>query len=128
MKHLIVLIAAIATLVLGTSAHATEESVSVAVGRVTIVRSPHVIATVAVGDPAIADVVAEGENAVLVFGKKSGRTDLVLMDGSHRLLRKSPIVVGPSGDDTIIVRRPDERGIGVDSWVCAPTCAKVGDK
>ncbi len=121
MKPIIVLISALIGLAAGTAAHATEDAVSVAVGRVTLVRSAHVIATVAVGDPAIADVVAEGENSILVFGKKSGRTDLVLMDGAHRLLRKSPIVVGPSGDDTIIVRHPDERGIGVDSWVCAPT-------
>ena len=115
--------------VLAAPAYAAEDPVAVAVGRVTIVHSSRAIATLAVGDPAIADVIAEGENAVLIFGKKAGRTDLVLMDSGHRLLRKSAIVVGPmAGGDTIIVRKPGTEGIVEDSWVCGSTCAKVREK
>ena len=120
---------AFAGALIATAASAADEPVAVAVGRVTIVRSARAISTLIVGDPTIADVVAEGENAVLVFGKKAGRTDLVLMDAGHRLLQKSAIVVGPTGgEDTIIVRRPGEGGIVEDSWVCIPTCAKVNQK
>jgi Flp pilus assembly secretin CpaC len=94
-----------------------------------VVRSDKVISTLVVGDPEIADVVAEGENAVLVFGKKAGRTDLVLMDAGHRLVRKSTIVVGVTGgEDTIVVRRGDKDGVTADAWVCAPSCAKVNVK
>ena len=106
-----------------------DVSITVAVGQVTVVRSPQTISTLAVGDPAVADVVAEGENAVLVFGKKPGRTDLVLMDGQHRLLRKTSVIVGlAGGDNTIIVRHGGKDGVVDDAWVCLPTCAKVKDK
>ena len=106
-----------------------DTPIAVAVGQVTVVRSSQNISTLAVGDPSIADVVAEGENAVLVFGKKPGRTDLVLMDGQHRLLRKTSVIVGLSGgDNTIIVRSAGKDGVSSDAWVCLPTCAKVKDK
>ena len=104
-------------------------AIAVGVGQVMVVRSPEEIATLVVGDPAIADVVAEGANAVLVFGKKLGRTDLVLMGKDHALLRRSPIVVGPvAGGDTIVVHRPAGDGISDDAWVCAPFCTRIRDK
>jgi Flp pilus assembly secretin CpaC len=102
-----------------------SDAIGVGIGQVSVVRSKVAIATLVVGDPAIADVVAEGENAVLVFGKKAGRTDLVLMGKDHSLLRRSPIVVGASAaGDAIIVRRPGANGIAQDAWVCAPACTK----
>ncbi len=114
---------------LGTAPALADTPIAVAVGQVTVVRSTQTISTLAVGDPTIADVVAEGENAVLVFGKKAGRTDLVLMDGQHRLLRKTSVIVGLSdGDNTIIVRSAGKDGVVNDAWVCLPTCAKVKEK
>jgi Flp pilus assembly secretin CpaC len=106
-----------------TAASADDGFLVVGLGRISVVHSKQAIATVAVGDPAIADVAIEGEGSVLVFGKKQGQTDLVLMNGAHQAIVSSHILVGPAGgSDGIIVRRPGKDGITAESWYCAPEC------
>jgi Flp pilus assembly secretin CpaC len=109
-------------------AHAADV-LAIAVGQVSVVRAGGSIGTVAVGDPSIADVAIEGDNSVMVFGKKAGQTDLVLMSNGHRLLLRSHIIVSPSAaDDSIVIRRPGSQGVTEEAWYCTPTCARAGAK
>ena len=103
--------------------------ISIGIGQVSVVHASQSIGTVAVGDPKIADVAIEGDAAVVVFGKKPGQTDLVLMSHNHRLILRQRIVVGTAGGpDTVVVRRPGETGISDEGWFCAPNCVRVGEK
>lgn len=109
-------------------AHAADV-IAVGIGQVSVVRAQGSIGTVAVGNPQIADVAIEGGNTVIVFGKKPGATDLVLMSNGHREILRSRIVVSTgAGPDTIVVRRSGERGITEEAWYCAPNCARTGEK
>jgi Flp pilus assembly secretin CpaC len=106
------------------TAGADDGFLAVGLGRISVVHARQSIATVAVGDPEIADVAIEGDRSVMVFGKKSGQTDLVLMNDAHQPIVSSHILVGPGGGgtDMIIVRRSGKEGISTEPWYCAPGC------
>lgn len=103
-----------------------EDFIAIGLGRLTVVRATESIATVAVGDPSVADVAIEGDRAVMVFGKRAGQTDLVLMNHNHRPILRSRIMVGTmAGENTVVVRRPGDDGVNEEAWFCAPACARV---
>lgn len=106
-----------------------EDVLTIGVGRVAVVNTKKSIATVAVGDPTIADVAIEGDQSVMVFGKKPGETDLVLMGADQRPVLRSHVFVGTmSNSDVIVVRRPGAGGMTDEPWFCAPGCVKMGQK
>jgi Flp pilus assembly secretin CpaC len=103
-----------------------DAPLAISTGGVTVVHTKEAIATAAVGDPTIADVAMEGESAVMVFGKKPGETDLVLMNGAHRQILAMHVLVGVTANqDTIVIRRPGNGGIADESWFCRHGCMKV---
>ena len=123
-KHILA-IATLAVLLASAFAAGAEDGfLVVGVGRISLVHAKQSIATVAVGNPEIADVAIEGDRSVMVFGKKSGETDLVLMNDAHRPIVSSHILVSPggSGADMIIIRRPGKDGIVAEPWFCASDC------
>lgn len=104
----------------------SDDFIAIGIGRLTVVRASESIATVAVGDPSVADVSVEGDRAVMVFGKRPGQTDLVLMGHNQRPIMRSRIMVGTmGGEDTVVVRRPGTHGMDEEAWFCAPACARV---
>ena len=71
----------------------------------------------------------EGDRSVMVFGKKPGETDLVLMGADQRPVLRAHILVGTmASSDVIIVRRPGTAGMTDEPWFCAPGCVKMGQK
>ncbi|MGE4064152.1 MAG: pilus assembly protein N-terminal domain-containing protein [Rhodospirillaceae bacterium] len=103
-----------------------DDFIAIGTGRLTVVRAGESIATVAVGDPSVADVTVEGDRSIMVFGKRPGQTDLVLIGHNQRQILRSRIVVGTmGGEDTVIVRRPGNSGMEEEAWFCAPNCARV---
>jgi Flp pilus assembly secretin CpaC len=103
-----------------------DDFIAIGIGRLTVVRATESIATVAVGDPSVADVSVEGDRAVMVFGKRPGQTDLILMGHNQRPILRSRIMVGTmGGEDTVVVRRPSPQGMDEEAWFCAPGCARV---
>src|SRR5437763_6037541 len=122
-KRLIAVAAAALLLTPAITAGAEDGFLVVGLGRISVVHAKQSIATVAVGDPEIADVAIEGDRSVMVFGKKSGQTDLVLMNEAHQAIVSSHILVGAmSGTDVIIIRRPGKDGMTAEPWYCAPNC------
>jgi Flp pilus assembly secretin CpaC len=103
-----------------------DDFIAIGIGRLTVVRAGESIATVAVGDPSVADVTVEGDRSIMVFGKRAGLTDLVLMGHNQRPIMRSRIVVGTmGGDETVVVRRPGNDGVAEEAWFCAPSCARM---
>lgn len=102
--------------------------VQVGVGRVSVIKAKQAIATVVVGDATIADVTAGGDMSVVVFGKKAGETELILMNQDHEPVLQTRILVsGPVGTNVVNVRRPGEQGMREETWICNTSCTKVGE-
>lgn len=123
------LVAVIGFVLTATPAAAGE--LDVAIGQVEVVRAPAPIGTVVIGEPRVADVTVEGDMSVVVFGKSAGETDLILFDQARQVMMTARVTVLPAiNSDFVTIRRPGEKGIDHEVWVCGSTnaCSKAADK
>ena len=73
---------------------------------------------VAIGNPAIADVVVLDERNILVVGKAAGTTNVVVIDRAGRLILDRSVVVASSDVGAVTVFK----GGNVSQYACAPRC------
>jgi len=98
------------------SAAAISNQIEVATGTFVVLQTPSDLQTVAIADPAIADVVVVNARAVLVNGKGSGTTSLVIVDRTkirQYLVRVRPLVevVDPSQVAGVVQNAISESGM-----------------
>jgi Flp pilus assembly secretin CpaC len=86
--------------------------------RIGLKAQPH---AVIVGNPAIADVTVADSHHLIVTGKTSGVTNLIVTDAAGRAILDRQVVVSSStGDHVALIS-----GSTVTSYACAPSCAVV---
>lgn len=78
---------------------------------------------VAVGNPAIADVMVLDERNILVLGKGYGTTNIVALDRGGRLILDRVVVVSAADAGKVTVYK----GTSASQYACAPRC-EVTDK
>ena len=78
---------------------------------------------VAVGNPAIADVMVLDERNILVLGKGYGTTNVIALDRSGRLILDRVVVVSAADAGTVTVFK----GTSASQYACSPRC-EVTDK
>lgn len=120
-----------------TPSHADEESLTVTLNKVEIVRADREAALVQIGNPKIADVNIATAKTVLVLGISVGETSLLLMDEEGQIIRNINVVVVPKTRDTKVVRKkipapkPTHRVTihqgtsATTSLDCDPTCSET---
>ena len=72
-----------------------EKNVNVDWQEAQIVKLDKPAASVIVGDPTVADVSLEDPTTLVLFGKSPGETNLIVFDGSHKLLVSASVTVTP---------------------------------
>lgn len=122
-----------ATLVFASfSVHAQNPRLDI--GQILVLAPDAPVAAVVVGNPKILDIAVEGERTVLVFGKASGTSDVVMLNEMHEVVYSARFTVaGPveprpqppvaarapaPAPPTVTVRGPTEQGMGEVRWVC----------
>ncbi|HEY2758439.1 MAG TPA: pilus assembly protein N-terminal domain-containing protein [Pseudolabrys sp.] len=104
---------------LGATAHA--ETVTVSLDQALVMKLPDKVATVVIGNPLIADASLQSGGMLVVTGKGYGGTNLVALDRDGRVLMDKYVqVLGPSGDNLVVVYKGIER----ESYSCAPECER----
>ncbi|KAB7742833.1 pilus assembly protein CpaC [Parvibaculum sedimenti] len=79
------------------------------------------IATVMVGNPAIADVLVENSQTVYVLGRSYGKTNFIALDAAGKQIVQYDLdVVAQSGGVVTLVR-----GTGQATYSCSPRCEPV---
>ncbi|HYE47585.1 MAG TPA: pilus assembly protein N-terminal domain-containing protein, partial [Caulobacter sp.] len=73
---------------------------------------------VAIGNPAIADVVVLDERNILVVGKGPGATNVVVLDRAGRLILDRTVIVSSSEIGMVSVYK----GATASQFVCSPRC------
>ena len=73
---------------------------------------------VAVGNPAIADVMVLDERNILVLGKGYGTTNVVALDRGGRLILDRVVVVSAADAGKVTVFK----GTSASQYACAPRC------
>lgn len=103
-----------------------EPALRVVVDQARIVPLPPGVATVIVGNPAIADVtLLKAEGGLLLTGKGYGSTNMLALDANGELLADKRIVVDPPSH-VLVLQNGDARR----SFACDPVCmpaAVLGD-
>lgn len=96
-----------------------DESIHVALDLATVLRIPDGTDTLAIGNPAIADVTKpQAGGFAVVTGKSYGTTNLLALDSKGATLKEMMIYVAASADRTVVV----QRGLARETWSCAPRC------
>lgn len=105
---------------LWTSAPArADDPISVNVDQAQIVNLPDRVATIVIGNPLIADATVQNGGVLVVTGKGFGKTNLLGLDRTGRVLMSRMVEVHGAGTDDIVVVY---RGVERESYSCAPNC------
>lgn len=110
------LIALTATGLLATPALA--QTLSVRADQAVRIALPAPAKDVAVGNPAIADVMILDERNILVLGKGFGTTNVIALDRGGRLILDRVVVVSAADAGKVTVYK----GTSASQYACAPRC------
>lgn len=95
------------------------ESVAVELDRASVIRIPADTATLALGNPAIADLTQPRAGAfAVVTGKSYGTTNMLALDRSGGILQEVMITVRAPAENVVTVLRGGAR----ETWSCKPRC------
>jgi hypothetical protein len=81
--------------------------------------------TVIIANPEIADIVTQGDLALVLIGKKNGRTNLLIRDAAQTLIANVMIDVQPDTSKEISIYQ----GVNRIEYICGSQCRKIaGDQ
>lgn len=100
--------------------------VSVTIDRAKVFNIEDEAGTVIVGNPAIADVTVYDSKTLVITGKSSGSTNLVVLDGSGKVLVDESVYVEAANDAVVTVHRAAARYSFSCKGECTPAI-RVGD-
>jgi Flp pilus assembly secretin CpaC len=95
-------------------------AIAVNVDQAKLVKLPGRVATIVVGNPAIADVTLQNGGIIVVTGKGYGATNFIAMDRGGEILVDRIIQVEGPTDQLVTVYRGVER----ESYSCMPICQR----
>lgn len=93
----------------------------IAIGAVRTIDLVTEAGSVTVADPNVADVIPAGGTRLIIMGRSTGQTGLLVHDRSGAPLINATIVVTPERDRTVTINR----GVEEDTMVCAPNCVST---
>jgi Flp pilus assembly secretin CpaC len=112
--------ASVAAIALSTAqAEAADFSVEINQSRAVHMASP--VATLLVGNPAIADVNVEGTKLLYVIGKAYGRTNIIALNSEGKQIAQFNVNVVSQQASSVTLMK----GAGQVSYNCTPRCERV---
>ena len=109
----------VAALALASVAHASSDTVMVALDRARIISVPEGTQTLIVGNPLIADVLLLKNNrSMVITGRSFGETNMIALDATGNPDAESMIKVTGSDRSLVVMR-----GGAQQSYSCNPRCA-----
>jgi Flp pilus assembly secretin CpaC len=97
---------------------ALAQTLSVRADQAVRIALPAPAKDVAVGNPAIADVMVLDERNILVLGKGFGTTNVIALDRGGRLILDRVVVVSAADAGQVTVYK----GTSASQYACAPRC------
>ncbi len=95
-----------------------KDPIAVMIDRAKVMRISAPAATIVIGNPAIADASIQDRQTLVITGKITGVTNLVILDAKGELI----------ADELISVEKPDrgmvtvQRGVQRSTYSCTPNC------
>jgi Flp pilus assembly secretin CpaC len=105
--------------VLGASNAVQSAEIDVILDRARLVKLPDRVATLVIGNPAIADATIQSGGWMVITGKGYGATNIIALDRAGAILMERTVeVLGPQ--EAVVVYRGVER----DTLNCTPECER----
>lgn len=101
--------------------NARAETVSVVLDHASILRLPDGVATIVIGNPAIADATLQASGLLVVTGKGYGITNLMALDSRGAVIVEHTISVSAPRAGLMTVYRGADR----ETLSCAPYCQRT---
>ena len=119
MRHSLAVRALAAAVLVGSLSSAfAKDPISVMIDRAKVMRISAPAATVVIGNPSIADASIQDRQTLVITGKITGITNLVILDAKGELVADELISVAKPDRGTVTV----QRGASRYSYACTPDC------
>jgi hypothetical protein len=99
---------------------AAAQDLSVAMNQARLLKLPDGVATLVIGNPAIADATLQAGGLLVITGKSFGRTNLIALDSRGTVLMEHEVAVVQRGSEIVTVYRGPTGGR--QTLDCAPVC------
>jgi hypothetical protein len=119
MKFSLFRFALIACAIAAASA-AKAETVNVLLDQASILKLPERVATIVIGNPAVADGSVQSGGLLVVTGKGYGTTNLIALDARGNALAEYTLNVAAPREGRVTIYRGVER----ETWSCVPNCER----
>jgi hypothetical protein len=97
---------------------ASAANLNVNIDQAELVRLEKPGAEVIIGNPSIADVTVQSGRLLIVTGKSTGLTNLIVLDGNGELVMERNVYVSSDSKNLITVNR----GKSHETYSCSPNC------
>ena len=112
------LIAVAGSAIIGLSGQASAEEMMVAIDHTVPMKLSRPAASIVVGNPFIADVMAQAENLFFVIGRTTGTTNVVALDAAGKMISETVVHVTTTGTKRLSLHRSTAR----QTYSCAANC------
>lgn len=97
------------------------ETLRIEVNKASILKLTETPSTIIIGNPALADVTPQDNNVLVLVGKASGRTNIIILDENGDILHNYDIAVQEEQSGNLTLYKAGAQW----SYSCAPYCERV---
>lgn len=97
------------------------ETLRIEVNKASILKLTQTPTTIIIGNPALADVTPQANNILVLVGKASGRTNIIILDQNGDVMHNYDIAVQEEQDGNLTLYKAGKQW----SYSCAPYCERV---
>jgi hypothetical protein len=101
-------------------APAQAETVNIVLDQASLLKLPEKVATIVIGNPAVADGSLQSGGLLVVTGKGYGTTNLIALDARGNAITEYTLNVSGPKEGRVTVYRGVER----ETWSCVPKCER----
>lgn len=100
---------------------AMAETLRIEVNKASILKLTQAPTTIIIGNPALADVTPQENNILVLVGKASGRTNIIILDENGDIMHNYDIAVQEEQSGNLTLYKAGKQW----SYSCAPYCERV---
>jgi hypothetical protein len=101
-------------------APAKAETVNIVLDQASLLKLPEKVATIVIGNPAVADGSLQSGGLLVVTGKGYGTTNLIALDARGNAITEYTLNVSGPKEGRVTIYRGVER----ETWSCVPKCER----
>ncbi len=99
----------------------SAQTIRIEVNKASILKLTQTPSTIIIGNPALADITPQDNNVLVLVGKASGRTNIIILDDAGNVMHNYDIAIQEEQSGNLTMFRAGKQW----SYSCAPYCERV---